>query len=95
MSEPHVYDHTSSGQPITDEEVALLATEAETGYDVDRVIARRAKRERPAPRSSAASVESVTLDPALRRERLEPARSEATTTSEIIRQALRRFLHAA
>jgi hypothetical protein len=95
VTEPRVYGHTRSGQPITDAEVEALAAEAEAGYDVDRLIARRRRRGRPALGSSAASVESVRLDPELRGELLERARSEGTTTSEIIREALRRFLHAA
>jgi uncharacterized protein (DUF4415 family) len=95
VTEPRVYGHTRSGQPITDADVEALAAEAEAGYDVDRLIARRRKRGRPALGSSAASVESVRLDPELRGELLERARSEGTTTSEIIREALRRFLHAA
>jgi metal-responsive CopG/Arc/MetJ family transcriptional regulator len=40
-------------------------------------------------------VESVRLDPELREELTERARSEGTTTSEIIRAALRRYLRAA
>ena len=95
MTEPRIYGHTRSGQPITDADIEALAAEAEAGYDVDRLIARRRMRGRPALGSSAASVESVRLDPELRGELLERARSEGTTTSEIIREALRRFLHAA
>jgi uncharacterized protein (DUF4415 family) len=82
-------------QPITDAEVEALAAEAEAGYDVDELLARRPKRGRPALGSSPASVESVRLDPELRRELLERARADGTTTSEVIREALRRFLHAA
>jgi hypothetical protein len=95
MTDARVYGHASSGQPITDKEIEALAAEAEAGYDVDELIARRPKRGRPCLGSSAASVESVRLDPELRGELLERARSEGTTTSEIIREALRRFLHAA
>ena len=95
MTDARVYGHTSSGQPITDKEVEVVAAEAEAGYDVERLIARRRKRGRPALGSSAASVESVRLDPELRGELVERARSEGTTTSEIIREALRRFLRAA
>jgi hypothetical protein len=95
MTDARVYGHTNSGQPITDKEIEALAAEAEAGYDVDELIARRPKRGRPSLGSSAASVESVRLDPELRGELLERARSEGTTTSEIIREALRRFLHAA
>jgi predicted transcriptional regulator len=43
----------------------------------------------------AASVESARLDPELRRQLIERAQSEATTPSELIREALRRYLHAA
>ena len=95
MSEPRVYGHTASGRPITDAEVEALAAEAEADYDVDELHARRPKRGRPALGSSPASVESVRLDPELRRELLERARADGTTTSEVIREALRRFLHAA
>ena len=62
---------------------------------MDELIARRPKRGRPALGSSPASVESVRLDPELRQQLLERAESEGTTTSEVIREALRRFLHAA
>jgi hypothetical protein len=95
MTEERVYGHTRSGQPITDTDIQALAAEAEAGYDVDRLIERRHKRGRPALGSSPASVESVRLDPELRLELLQRALSEGTTTSEIIREALRRFLRAA
>jgi hypothetical protein len=95
MTTGRVYGHTRSGQAITDTDVQALAAEAEAGYDVDRLIARRPKRRRPALGSAPASVESVRLDPELRLELLQRARSEGTTTSEIIREALRRFLRAA
>ena len=92
MTEPHSHGHTRSGQPITDDK---LAAEAEAGYDVETLIARRTKRGRPAIGSAAASVESVRLDPELRRELLARAEADGTTTSELIREALRRYLHSA
>jgi hypothetical protein len=95
MTNPRSHGHTTSGQPITDADIETLSAEAEAGYDVDQLIARRPKRGRPSLGSSAASVESVRLDPELREELLERARSEGTSTSEIIREALRRFLRAA
>lgn len=95
MTEPRVYGHTRSGRPITDSEVEDLAAEAEAGYDVDDLLARRPKRGRPSLGSAPATVESVRLDPELRHELAERAQAEGTTTSEIIREALRRFLHAA
>jgi Ribbon-helix-helix protein, copG family len=87
--------HIASGKPITDADVQRLAEEAEHGYDADALIARRNKRGRPALGSGPASVESVRLDPELRDQLAARARADATTTSEVIRQALRRYLHAA
>ncbi len=77
------------------EEIAALAAEAEAGYEVEQLRARRGKRGRPALGSAPAEVESVRLDPELRQELAERARHDGTTTSEVIREALRRFLRAA
>ena len=95
MSQDRVYGHTRSGKPITGKEVEALAAEAEAGYDVDTLRARRGKRGRPTLGSAPASVESVRLDPELRDQLLERAKAEGTSTSEVIREALRRFLKAA
>ncbi len=95
MSQDRIYGHTRSGKPITDTEIEALAAEAEAGYDVDALLARRGKRGRPAIGSAPASVESIRLDPELRDQLLERAKAEGTTTSEVIREALRRFLKAA
>jgi uncharacterized protein (DUF4415 family) len=95
MSKDRVYGHTRSGKPITDKEIEALAAEAESGYDVDALLARRGKRGRPALGSGPASVESVRLDPELRDQLLRRAKTEGTTTSEVIREALRSFLKAA
>ncbi len=92
MTEHRLYGHTRSGRPITDAEVEAL--EAEAGYEVDELIARRGNRGRPALGSAPAPVESVRLDPELRQELAERARAEGTTTSELIREALRRLLRA-
>ena len=72
-----------------------LACDAEAGYDVETLIARRNKRGRPTLGNAPASVESVRLDPELRRQLLDRAEAEGTTTSELIREALRRYLRAA
>ena len=85
----------AAGTPLTDTQINELAAEAESGYDVDSLIARRPKRGRPTLGSAPASVESVRLDPELREQLLARAQSEGTTTSELIREALRRFLRAA
>jgi CRISPR-associated endonuclease/helicase Cas3 len=95
MTESRVHGHTKSGRAITDEDVEKLAAEAEAGYDVETLIARRNKRGRPTIGNAPASVESVRLDPELRRLLIERAQSEGTTPSELIREALRRYLRAA
>lgn len=89
------YGHTTSGRPITEADVQRLAEEAERGYDVDALVARRNKRGRPALGSGPASVESVRLEPELRDQLTARAQADGTTPSEIIRQALRDYLHAA
>jgi hypothetical protein len=94
MSDP-VHGHTTPERPITDADIQRLADEAERGYDVDALIARRGKRGRPALGSAPASVESVRLDPELRDQLAERARADGTTPSEVIRQALRDYLRAA
>jgi CRISPR-associated endonuclease/helicase Cas3 len=72
-----------------------IVAEAEAGYDAEALIARRKKRGRPAIGNAPASVESVRPDPELLRQLLERAEAEGTTTSELIREALRRYLRAA
>lgn len=94
MSE-RIHGHTASGKPIADADIQRLADEAEQGYDPKAVIARRGKRGRPALGSAPSSVESVRLDPELRDQLTERARVDGTTTSEVIRRALRDYLHAA
>jgi hypothetical protein len=90
-----IYGRTKSGRPITDAEVEKLAAEAEAGYDVDQLIARRNKRGRPTIGNAPSSVESARLHPELRRQLLQRAEADGTTPSELIREALRRYLEAA
>ncbi len=84
---------TASGVPITDELVGGLGERAEAGYDVDEMLRRRAGR--PPIGSAAASVESVRLDPELRKALAERARRDHETISSVIRKALRKYLHVA
>jgi hypothetical protein len=95
MSKPPDHGRTSSDKPITDDVVTALAAEAEAGYDVDALLARRGKRGRPSLGSAPSSVESVRLDPELRDELAQRAEADGTTPSEVIRRALRRYLRAA
>ena len=80
------------GTPITDEMVEVMADEAEAGYDVEEILRRR--RGRPTMGSSAASVESVRLDPELKRDLILRAAQEHISVSEVIRQAVRQYLNA-
>lgn len=78
--------------PVSDVDVEHLADEAERGYDVDELLQRR--RGRPLMGSSAASVESVRLDPELKRDLLLRAAQEGTSVSDLIRAAVRQYLRA-
>jgi len=81
---------TRNGEPITDELLGKLVAQAEAGFDVDEILRRRGGR--PPMGSSAASVESVRLDPELSQELHERAKREGRTNSDLIRDALRRYL---
>ena len=83
---------TRSGKSITDDVVDELASRAEEGFDVDEMIRRRGGR--PPMGSAASSVESVRLDPELSEALRDRADREGRTSSDIIREALRRYLKA-
>ena len=84
---------TKSGKILTDADIEALADEADKGYDPDVLKTRR--RGRPTLGSAPSEVVPVRLDPDLRRAIEARAETEHTTTSEIIREALRQFLHVA
>ena len=85
---------TRSGRVLTEEELDALAAEVEkTEYDVEALKERR--RGRPAMGSGPADVVPVRLAPEMRAAIEVRAAAEDTTTSEIIREALRRFLEVA
>lgn len=88
------YGHTTSGTPIDDELVDELANEAEHGYDVDEIVARRGRRGRPPLSTAPSTVESVRLDPELKERLAQRARDEGVPVSEVIRDALRHHLEA-
>ncbi len=83
----------ADGTPITDEAVEAMADEAEHGYDVEEILRRR-QPGRPTMGSGIATVESVRLDPELKRDLLLRAAEEHTSVSEVIRAAVRQYLHA-
>ena len=92
MSDDQYPAPTSRGVPVTDDLVDRLADEAEAGYDVD-VLRRRGGR--PRMGSGPAEVVPVRLDPALRAALAQRAEADNSTASDVIRDALRAWLHAA
>lgn len=74
--------------------IERLADEAEAGFDVDEVLARRGKRGRPRLGSAPSTVESVRLDPQLKQRLATRAKDEGVPVSEVIREALRQHLSA-
>lgn len=83
----------SDGTLITDATVEGMADEAERGYDADEILRRR-RGGRPPMGSVASSVESVRLDPELKRELLLCAAEERISVSEAIRRAVGQYLRA-
>jgi hypothetical protein len=81
-----------TGKTPIDEEIERLVDEAEAGYDVDELVARRGRRGRPTLGSGPASVESVRIDPELRDELTSRADADGVSVSELIRTALREYL---
>ncbi|HZT66874.1 MAG TPA: CopG family transcriptional regulator [Acidimicrobiales bacterium] len=86
------HGRTRSGKPITDKLVSELAEKAEKGFDPDEILRRRGGR--PPMGSAAASVESVRLDPELSEALRARAEHEGRTNSDLIRDAIRRYLQA-
>ena len=82
----------ADGSPITHAAIEALADEAEQGYDVEAI--RRRRGGRPPLGSSPSSVESVRLDPELKRALLLRAAEEHISVSEAIRRAIGQYLRA-
>lgn len=89
MRVPTTHGTTADGTPITDEMVEAMADEAERGYDVEEIA-----RRRPPWGSAASSVESVRLDPELKRALLLRAAEEHISVSEAIRRAIGQYIRA-
>ena len=90
---PETHGTKADGTPITDDMVEAMADKAERGYDVEE-IQRRRRGGRPPIGSAASSVESVRLDPELKRELLLHAAAQQISVSEAIRQAIAQYLRA-
>lgn len=90
---PRDHGKLKDGTPITDDMVEEMADEAEKGYGVEDIKRRRAGG-RPAMGSGPASVESVRLDPELKKQLLLRASKDGISVSEVIREALRSYVRA-
>lgn len=83
------YGRSKAGVELTEEVLDRMAAEAEEGLDVTRL---RRRPGRPAMGDGPAETLPVRLDPALRKAVDERASSDKTTASEVVREALRRYL---
>jgi len=91
-NDPKTY-RTKTGKVLTDADIEGMADEAERGYDVEALKARR--RGRPMLGAAPSEVVPVRLDLDLKQAVEARAETEHTTASEIIPEALRRFLDVA
>lgn len=83
----------SRGIEVTDDDIERMADEAEAGYDVEPILARRGGRQ--AMGSGPAQVVPVRIDPELKAAVDARAAEDDTTLSDVIREALRRYLDVA
>ncbi len=85
---------TASGRVLTEDDLDAIATQVETGvFDVEVLRSRR--RGRPMMGTAPAEVVPVRIDPELKAAIDARAAADDTTTSEVIREALRRYLEVA
>ncbi len=88
---PEVAQPGNDKRATPDQSVEALADEAEPGYDVEEILRRR-RGGRPPMGSSASSVESVRLDPELKRDLLLRAAEDHISLSETIRRTIGQYL---
>ncbi len=86
-------DPAPSGH-VPDEQLERFADEAERGFDVEQLVARRGRRGRPRLGSAPSTVESVRIDPELKEQLVRRAERDGIAVSEVIRQALHHHLEA-
>ena len=85
-------DGVSNGRDVSQEDVQAMADQAEAGFDVE-VLKRRGGRRRMG--SAPAEVVPVRIDPELKAAIDARAAADDSSTSEVIREAIRRFLEVA
>lgn len=90
MPENKTYGRTKSGVEVTDELIEKYVAEAEEGLDLDKLR----PRGRPPMGTAPAKSFPVRLDPDLRAALDDRAERDERPASEIVRDALRRYLDA-
>jgi hypothetical protein len=90
MPERKTHGPSKAGVELTDDMLERMADEAEKGLDIAKV---RRRPGRPAMGSAPAESFPVRLQPELRRALDERAAADDTPASEIVREALRRYLN--
>jgi len=85
---------TKSGKSLTDADIEAIADEV-SGIDYDTDALKSRRRGRPLLGSAPAEVVPVRLEPELRAAIEARAEADDTNSSEIIRRALRAYLHVA
>ena len=83
------HGRSKAGVELTDEVLTTMAEQAEAGLDVTKL---RRRPGRPAMGSGPADTLPVRLDPELRQAVEQRAEQDHTTTSDVVRIALRRYL---
>jgi hypothetical protein len=89
MGEKRSYGRTKAGVELTDDVLEQMANEAEAGLDVTKL---RRRPGRPPMGSGPAETLPVRLDPELRQALDDRAAAENATASDVVREALRRYL---
>lgn len=84
---------TKTGRVLSDDDIESMADDVAGDIDVDTLKPRR--RGRPPLEGGPAVVVPVRLDSGLRAAVETRATADQTTTSEVIREALRRYLYVA
>jgi len=83
----------SNPSPTGEADANRFVDEAERGYDVDKILGQR-RSGRPPRAAAAGTVESVRIDPDLKRDLLLRAARDNTSVSDVIRRAIDEYLRA-
>lgn len=94
MTEP-TYGRTKTGKLITEEMIEGFVAEAERGYGPGELCGRRRGPGRPPLGSDAKVAQSFRMEPALQAEAVKRAAVDGVPVSEVVRRALREYLHSA